>query len=639
MSFRRPLLAALLAAALTGGARAQAASPDTVRALQEVVVGGAERATGVTRIPVASVLARDPESVADLARLVPSAAAPTNSRGQTLLAIRGVGERQTAVSFDGAPLTDSWDRRVDLGLIPAGVVAAVDVASLAPLGAGPNAAGGTVDLTPRTLDRDGALTEAEISGGLPARGRLAATSVVRRGAWQATVAGDAGARSGSALATPLPFSQPDGALRTNTDRRAASGLLRVARQQPGWGVAATVLHVAAAQGVAPEGHLDPAEASVRFWRVPDWRRTLAVVRARDERRALRWDATAHAALATEAIQPFTSADYADAETLETRRERSVGGRFAVEAGDAWTLRALGSGLWAAHRRDEGDAREPFGHGEGRVGAEAEGTIGGLAVLAGVALDAFVPTETAGRESSGAFWAPALTARVAGERGGLDLHAGLAHAARFPTMRELFGEALGRFALNPDLRPETTWQAEVGAAQRSPVLEASATVFVRRTADAIEQARLADGRRQRVNLGGSRALGIEGAATARRGALRIDATATALYLRGDTPDGAVRLPERPAFLARLGAVRLPPTGWTVAGEAIGTGPAVSLGPDGLLDLPASLVLGARLGHRWRVGPGVLGAFVRVDNALDAVALPQAGLPAPGREWRAGLRWQG
>ncbi|WP_412070083.1 TonB-dependent receptor plug domain-containing protein [Rubrivirga sp. IMCC43871] len=639
MPFSHPVLAALLAVALAGGARAQAAPPDTVRALQEVVVGGAERATGVTRIPVASVLARDPESVADLARLVPSAAAPTNSRGQTLLAIRGVGERQTAVSFDGAPLTDSWDRRVDLALIPAGVVAAVDVATLAPLGAGPNAAGGTVDLAPRTLDRDGTLTEAEISGGLPARGRLAATSVVRRGAWQATLAGDAGARSGSALAAPLPFSQPDGALRTNTDRRAASGLVRLARQQPGWGVAATVLHVAAAQGVAPEGHLDPAEDRVRFWRVPDWRRTLAVVRATDERRALRWDATAHAALATEAIQPFTSADYTDAETRETRREQSVGGRLAVETGGAWTLRALGSGLVAAHWREEGETREAFRHAEGRVGAEAEGALRGLRVLAGAAVDAFVPTATAGRASSGAFWAPAGTLRLGGEVGTAEWHTGVSRAARFPTMRELFGEALGRFALNPDLRPETTWQAEVGAARQSPLLDAAATVFARHTADAIEQARLPDGRRQRVNLGGSRALGVEASATARRGAWRVDATATALYLRGDTHDGAIRLPERPAFLARLGAIRLPLTGWTVAGEAITTGPAVSLGPDGLLDLPASLVLGARLGYRWRVGPGVLGAFVRVDNALDAVALPQAGLPAPGREMRVGLRWQG
>ncbi|MGB3544884.1 MAG: hypothetical protein WBA11_18340, partial [Rubrivirga sp.] len=98
----RAVLRLLLALVLAGPAVAQA---DTTRALGEVVVGDAPPRAGVERIPIASVLTRDPVSVADVARLIPSAAAPTNSRGQTLLAIRGASERQTAILLDGAPLT------------------------------------------------------------------------------------------------------------------------------------------------------------------------------------------------------------------------------------------------------------------------------------------------------------------------------------------------------------------------------------------------------------------------------------------------------------------------------------------------------------------------------------------------------
>ena len=627
----------------SGPARAQTEAgtvgADTVRVFGEVAVRGAEDRPGVERIPVAAVLARDPESVADLARLVLSAAAPTNSRGQTLVAVRGVGERQTAVLFDGAPLTDPWDRRVDLALIPAGVVASVDVSrGPASLASGPNATGGVLDLSPRTLDRRGALTEAEVAGGLPARGRVSATRVVRWDRWQGTVALDAGARVGNALAAPLPFSQSDGALRTNTDRRSLSAVARGERFVEGGSVAATLLHVAAAQGVAPEGHLDPETERVRFWRIPDWRRSLAVVRIRRQGSALRFDATAHAGLGAEDVQPYTSATYVEAETPETSRDASAGLRLAVEGGEAWTVRALGTAVLARHRREEGAERETFRHNEGRLGVETEGEVGRLGLLAGIAVDGFAPTETAGRASPGAFVAPAWTLRATTEAGGFNLHAGLAQAARFPTMRELYGEALGRFALNPDLRPETTLQAEVGAALHGETGALRVAVFGRLTDDAIEQETLPDGRRRRVNLGGSRALGAEASAGLRRGPFRVDGTATALYLRGVEPGAdPFRLPERPALLGRVGAVWLPPAGWSWAAEAVGTGPAISLGPDSPLDLPASVVVSGRLGYRWTVGRGLLSAYVRLDNALDAEVLPQAGLPAPGREVRVGLRW--
>ncbi|WP_420455495.1 TonB-dependent receptor plug domain-containing protein [Rubrivirga sp.] len=625
------LVAAVLAVVLSAAARAQPVAPDTVRALGEVVVGEAEDRPGVERVPVAGILTRDPVALSDVARLVPSAAAPTNSRGEALLTVRGAGERQTAVLLDGAPLTVPWDRRIDLGLVPAGVVGAVDVVrGPASLAWGPNAAGGALDLVPRALASPGALTEAEVNGGLPARARTSATRLWASDGRSLSVAVDASAQAGDALAGPLPFSQEPGALRTNTDRRSAAVLARATAG----GLAVTALHLSAAQGVAPEGHLDPAHDRVRFWRIPAQRQTALVARLRSGP----VDATVWGALASQTIRPFRDASYDVAESEQRDRDRSAGGRALVTAGAGGVaVRALGTGLVSLHDRDGGDAADRFVTAEGRVGVEAE-TEGPVQALLGLAVDTFAPVETAGRESAGAFADWALTARLARDVGGVDLHGGVARAARFPTTRELFGEALGRFALNPDLRPESTWQAEVGVAARGPVAEGRAVVFGRVTTDTIEQTVLADGRRQRVNLGGSRAVGVEASGAVRRGLWRVDASGTLLHLRGEDGDGGrVRLPERPAALGRLAASVLPPTGWTVAAEVLATGPAVSLGPDGLIDLPASVVLAGRLGYRWAVGRGLLGAFARVDNATDALVLPQAGLPAPGREVRVGVRW--
>lgn len=607
-------------------------------------MGGEASRPGVAHVPVAGALARDPVSVADVARLVPSAVAPTNSRGETLLAVRGAGERQTAVLLDGAPLTVPWDRRLNLALVPAGVVGSVDVVhGPASLVWGPNAAGGALDLVPRALRSDGALTEAEASGGVPARGRAAATHLRRRGPWSAAVSADASASAGDALAGPLPFSQPPGALRTNTDRGAAAVLGRAVYEGRRADLAATLLHVEARQGVAPEGHLDPAEEPVRFWRIPDWRQTALVVRGRTRAAPLALDATAWASRFGQTIRQFPDAAYREPNGGQTDRDRTAGGRLVAEwAGARGQFRGIAHGYASEHEQQEaGAAGERFLEGGWRLGVEGEGAVGDVRVLAGAALDGFAPLETAGRESAGAFRSPALVVRAEAPAGPADVWAGVARAARFPTMRELFGEALGRFVLNPDLGPEATWEAEVGASTEGRRTGGRAVLFGRRTTGAIEQERTADGRRRRVNLGGSRALGVEAEGAVRLGpAARLDASGTLLHLRGWTDDThSLRLPERPAALGRLALTVLPPSGWSAAAELLATGPAVSLGSDGFIDLPASVRFGGRVGYRWPVGRGLLDLFVRVDNVTDAVHVPQAGLPAPGREVRAGLRWVG
>ncbi|MEM1115883.1 MAG: TonB-dependent receptor, partial [Bacteroidota bacterium] len=645
------LLALFGAALLAAPALAQIADADTTRALGEVVVGGAEPLAGVEAIPVAGVLARDAASVADVARLVPSAVAPTNSRGETLLYLRGAGERQTAVLFDGAPLTVPWDRRVDLALVPAGLVEAARVVrGPASVVWGPNAAGGAVDLVPRGLERDGALTEAEASGGVPGQGRLGAVHLRRRGAWSLSAGLDASASGDDALAEPLPFSQP-GDLRTNTDRRRLGGLARVAYAprpragRPEAGAALTVLHVSAAQGVAPEGHLDPAEARVRFWRIPAWRQTTLIASGHAPAGPAGLRATAWLGAFDQTIDQFDDADYAAPTGGQLDRDRTAGARLVAETvGPAGLLRVLAHGHVSEHEQRDGPKeevfREPevFREAEWRLGAEAERTVGPARVLLGAALDGFEPLETAGRAASGGFGALALSARLDAPLGPeVAVVAGVARDARFPSMRELFGEALGRFALNPDLRPERSWQAEVGARRTGRRLSGRATAFARWTDGTIEQETQPDGRRRRVNLGGSRAVGVEAEGAARLGVARIDVSGTLLYARARTEaERGLRLTERPGALGRLAVTVLPPRGWTAAAEVLLTGSAVSLGPDGLVDLPASAQVGVRAGHRWVVGRGLVEAFARVDNATDALVLPQAGLPAPGRTLRLGLR---
>jgi len=624
------------------------------RQLDEVVVRDAESDASIERVAVAGVLARAPQHMADVARLIPSAVATTNSRGETLVYVRGIGERQTAVLLDGAPLTVPWDRRLDLALVPSGVVGRLDlVRGPASLVWGPNATGGALDLVPRSLTSDGQVTEAEISTGIPLRGRATATHLRRTGVWSATMSMDGMTHEGVALASSLPFSQPDPDLRTNSDRRAVSALARVAATPaPGVEVAATLLHLNASQGIAPEGHLDPDADRVRFWRVPEWNHTTLVVRAKAPLPLVGVDATVWAGTFGQSIDAYEGATYTRRAGGQRDWDRTLGGRVVMETvGPLGTLRGVLWGLTSTHRQlvttDRGRPladeipQERFQEVEGRVAVEGETILGAATALLGVSLDAFRPLEAGARAVGDGFQLVGLVARVEASVSGARVHAGVSRGGRFPTMRELYGEALGRFALNTDLGPETTWQAELGARAGDARATGWATLFARQTTGTIEQEVLTDSRRQRVNLGSSRAVGAEGGAAVRLGpSLRLDASATLLQLRGEQDDGTrVLLAERPERLGRLAVTALPPQGWTWAVEVLATGPAVSFVQGGAVELASSVLLGARLGHRWSVGRGLVDVFAHLDNATDAVHLPQAGLPAPGREIRVGLRWTG
>ncbi|MEL6615476.1 MAG: TonB-dependent receptor, partial [Bacteroidota bacterium] len=582
-------------------------------------------------------------SLAESARRVPSAHVQTNSRGEALIYLRGSGERQLVVTLDGAPLTLPWDRRVDLSLVPTWAVDRVVVATGTPSVAwGPNAVGGAVDLVPRQATGDGRLTEIALAGAAPEAGRVGAATVFRRGSLGATVALDALTRTGDPVASgaSLPFSQEADALRTNTDRRSASGLARLA-----WtpcadrAVALTVLHTRARRGVAPESHLDPNAERVRFWRLPDSRQTLAVLTARTRTRLWRLRGSTWAGAARQTIESYGGAGYDAVEDEQRDRDRHAGARGLAELPRAWgVLRLSGYGLASEHREREGTPgdlgpEDLFSHVAASGGIEAE-TRGDLRLLGGAALDAMAPLATGGRPTidpfsalalhAGAVWdlAPEARLRVGGGR-----------KTRFPSMRELFGGALGRFAINPDLRPETAWLAEAGIESERGPLAGTLVAFVRDVDGTIEQVVLPDGRRQRQNLGGSWALGLE--STVEWAAASGVSLSGALTLVRQRSDAGERLTERPAAVGRLG-VRLARGPWRLHTWVDGIGGVVSPTPNGLVDLPGALLYGSEAGHQWSVRGRVIEATVRVENALDAVHVPQAGLPAPGRVVRAGVR---
>ncbi|KPF72165.1 hypothetical protein IP88_10280 [alpha proteobacterium AAP81b] len=599
---------------------------------------------------------RQPRSVAEMLRFLPGVSARTNSRGETVARVRGGDERQTQVFLDGAPLAVPWDGRIDLGVLPAGLVGSIEVAKGAvPIEYGTNAVAGVVDL--RTGGRATPGGEARAEGGTGGFAAASALADVAFGANRVLVAASGVRRDAEPVAdrNALPFSQAAGGGRTNSDLESLS--LFGAWGHEGEAVAgrASLLHVATTRGIAPESDRNPAVAAPRYWRYPDIALTQATLSGSAELGAATLRAVAWQQWFRQTIIAYTDVSYRTPRTSQQDDDATTGGRLtlALPLGRVG-LRLAGSAQTSRHAQVDSNLvtgvagpRLVYRQNLFSIGAEVDVPIGPARATFGVAWDRASTPRTGDKPPQPDMDAVAFSAAVRGAiapNTTLTLSGG--RRTRFPSARELFGEALGRFLVNPALAPETNWLADLELAWQGRVWGQAASLvinpFYSRGEGTLGQRVVRVGGvalRQRYNLSGTQSFGVDWRATvALTPRLDVEAFGSALDACADAGDAAFpALPQRPEYEAG-GALRWRPTdALSFRAEYRRVGPAVDLDAAGnRARLPPGDELNLR--GRWAfasVGRSRLAVTLAVDNATDAVITPQLGLPLPGRTVRFGL----
>jgi len=626
--------------------------------LSEIVIGGQsrqeDRTERVFRVDLATLARQDVPDVASTLRLLPSANVQTNSRGETLVYIRAAGERQVAVFLDGAPLNIAWDNRIDLSLVPATVLGSMTVerGAVSP-GYGPNTSGGALNLQSRRLSADGKLSELTVQGGTAGARQFKGLFASRKEANSILV----GATLALTDGTPIPDEadlafEPAGDLRVNTDREESNIYMRLDRAGDKGQLGLTLMHARAEKGVAPEGHLDPAVDRVRYWRYPLWRHSMAILNGVRDTDAVRFSGSAWLTRFRQDIENYEDVSYNTADERLEDTDWSGGVRMIAERqaiGSRWRLISMVSA--SEHQQVEYDLNLPDSALESAtyrsvlhtLGAELTSGIdypGHWAI--GISWDGMRTPETGVFPETGGFDAYAINAewhRSIGERGTIKMNAG--SKPRFPTMRELFGTALDRFVINEELKPERTWMAESGVILAGASWTSEIMVFGQRTEDTIDQENImVDGerKRQRINLDGSRVVGVEFSGAGEI-ADRVSLQGHATWLRPVvTGSDDRRLTEKPEILATLQTGVELKRGVRLDGTAVYTGTAYGLGPDNqLVDLPTSLRFNLRISaQRFFSRNGLfMQVYGGVDNLTDELHISQLGLPAAGRTARFGL----
>jgi iron complex outermembrane receptor protein len=593
----------------------------------------------------------------------------TNSRGEAQLTLRGTGSRQVAVLVDGIPLTLGWDARSDLSMIP--VDAAREVQFFRGISSvlhGPNVLGGVVaiDIAREDVDPDARLNgfqaAVDETGGTVIGGRLGRSWSFENGGFSLQAGG--GARSRDGVPIPGGIAQPvtsRAGTQLNSDLEHLSAFLTGRYETaPGAWLALSIFGYEAERGVPPELHVfEP-----RRWRIPDTKRLLTALSV-----GTAWGRTPFGTgdfevslgidlgesqideFETLAYQTVTEQEFSDDRTLTLRvlSDHTIGPgilRTALTWADARHVEQI----------DPSESTSTFRQRLFSLGAEVELPMAesgsdfwsGANLSAGVSFDGASTPETGGRSSRSPIndWG----ARVGGSAWLGDatrLHVGMSRKVRFPSLRELYSGALGRFVPNPDLKPEVLGALEAGLTGTGVglggKLETQAVLFDQRFSDAIVRTGLGDGQFQRQNRNRVRATGLELLGT-------ISWSAT--ELGGNVTWQNVRLTDelRPARQSRaeyqpelFGSVHLTApllAGFRGRASVDLVGRQFCVDPEQGMDTALT-----RTGHldflvsrEWSLGNWfrAVQASISFDNVTDSVVFDQCGLPRPGRLFRLQLR---
>ena len=659
-TFRGPfLLAALVAAGFAFAPPAQAQEPDTTRALPDSIILGQEVRVSVARPRLAQTggssqieLRLDSMSVIpaprleDVLRRIPLMQIRFNSRGEAQPALRGAEDRQIAVLVDGVPVTLGWDHRTDLSIVPLTAARSVNLMrGASSVLFGPNVLGGVVEVdvvrgTRRTLQA----TPTSLSVGVDATGATAVAGTAGKlteldsGQWLVDAGFGFRDRSGMALpdletTDPVELgrlvSDSDGDLRLNSD------------------------------------YTQFDEEEPRLWRYPNQQRLIAAVSAgTGQRETGAGTGDIEASLGIDVgefqIDAYETLAYERVNEVELGDDRTITARLLADhtLGSAGDFRSAFTYGDVFHR----ETLVPGGVSEYRqrlwsLAAETGWRIGelfgaddlrGTSLSLGVALDGADTPQSGDKPPLERLWDWGAHLGLSSVMGGGDVvvHAGLSRRARFPSLRELYSGALGRFLPNPELRPEVQWSGEVGVTWSTDPLDLQVVGFRQELQDGIVRSRVEDAegtRFQRINSDRVESTGVELIASGDAGPVRWAADLT--YQRTWLIDeaGVKTRPEyEPRWVSSVD-VSFPvvadiqfATGFDYQAEQY----CVSGSESGLdrLDPNASLNLELRRTFR-RPGGGRLrniDVIVGMENVTDAAVYDQCGLPQPGRTLTAQIR---
>lgn len=588
----------------------------------------------------------DALNLSDVGRLIPSVKVQTNSRGETLYYIRGGGERQITLLFDGVPLNTPWDNRIDLSLIPTDVIESINITKGIPSTTyGANSIAGVVEINSLTLNDKAPIQKLSfkigennsqsysglITGKMKTLSFLAATQYSRR----------------DGFSLPGSYKSTSG-VRINSYSKALNLFGKIGYyENPKLKLNLTFAYNDAEKGVPPEENV----AKPRFWQYPLWQRfvvnfngELYPVKDNTSKIIFSFSGTS----LKSQINQFKDISYSSIENIEKGKDVTYNGRIVYSSliNENALLKLSLSGYTTTHTENilKQNYRENiYRQNVLSSNGELEYFLDKTTLVFGLAYDISATPRTGNKPAKDALTDYAINFGLVHSFNELQsLHFSLGRKARFPTLREMFSGALGRFVPNPNLRAETAVTIEGGF--RSLFISGSfdVSLFYTNLTDGIVRTTLPGRQFKRINKDEIRTYGIE-TVTRYKFSRKLKASLNFTFLNSKSKNTAGEFADtleyKPQIISSFDITYFPVEHFQTNFEFIYSGIQFGLKEGSLFfqKLPDYLITNVRAAYNFKINNKYkVEIYSRVNNVFDKLYFSQWGLPESGREFWGGVK---
>jgi len=605
----------------------------------------------------------EPILFSEIKQILPTALVYTNSRGEMLINLRNSDERQLGLFFDGMTLNVPWDNRFDMTFVPMDIIGSIVVnTNPSSILYGANVLAGVIDIATIERKNNGFGGSFRLSGNDASTMSGSFTLDAKYNKFNFIANVGYTESDGFLLSSNMP-QMPNQTLntnlRTNTDYKMLNTYIRGEyhfSEKSKYGL--SLNYTNGEKGIAPEGYNPDA----RFWRYPDWNRTILTlngVSTFSEEKEMSLRSTLWYDYFTQTINSYSDITYKDLLEKQIDEDNSFGGRFIFSTNTFanQNLRIVLNGLYSEHnekiKSPSDSLKSDLDFSSLLISGGADYNFNWKKYLLsfGLTYDYLLTPKTGAfleneNEDYSDFGAYASFSYLQSEN--LRFIANLSRRTRFQTMREAYSGALGKFLVNPDLKPENAINAELKTIYELNNLEISGSLFGRFSNDLIIQKTIidpADGKKkkQRFNLSESQNYGIDLNASYRF-PFNLTATLYFMYMYSTGKEEGTKIEHleyKPEILSDLFLDYNFSFGLDLHGEVLFTGEqwGFNVATDAFEKIDPTFQLNFIISQKIPIStefsPKI---YLKINNITDEYIQTRIGLPEPGRMFYFGISSQ-
>jgi len=602
----------------------------------------------VTEIKLESIRKSDAASILELGKYIPSIKMQTNSRGESLFFIRGAGERQVSLLFDGVQLNIPWDNRIDLSLVPTEALSEIYITRGIPsVIYGTNNIAGVINIESQNPLSGNSEKRINLQAGGNNYQRLSGIYSDKIDNFGYLVSVSYKKSDGYSLPESFFSIENPGTRRLNSQSNSFSSFGRVGyKLNDNSDINFSLSYITAEKGV-------PSEIGVskpRYWKYPEWKKLTSNLFGNYNFN----NASASSIIYSLSVSSFNmeidqykDKSFSKIDDIEKNNDRIISGRviYKQSLSTSSLLKASFNGFTTEHKENflsSGYTDFVYTQNLLSAGLEFEQIINDFILIGGGSYDYYSTPKTGDKPSDKSVDDYSLNlSAIYNINSKLNSSISIGRKTRFPTLREKFSGALGKFVPNPALKAESAVSSELSFDYKHQYGKTGLNFFLTYMDNGIVRESLSGGMFKRINKDKIRTYGAElfgdHQLTSR---INFGYSFSVLnsYAKNAAGEYADTLEYKPQFISAINLSYKPINQLELLLEVNYTGNEFGFqgGNAAIQKLPDFFILNTRIAYYFNFASKYnMELFFRVNNIFDKLYYTQWGLPDAGREFRIGL----